>query len=270
MSLFFHQLGEGEPLILLHGLFGMSDNLMPIAREFAHSYTVYVPDMPNHGRTEHSKNMDYSSMARDVVLLMDEQGIKQAHILGHSMGGKVAMTIARDYPQRVKSLIVADIAPVSYPPFHEKILKGLFTVLLNQPSNRRQADQVLEEFVDDEGIRRFLLKSLVAGLEGEPMSWRFNLEGISNDYHKLREGVPFEVPFAGPALFIKGELSDYITREHEDAIRSYFPDFQFKMIQNAGHWLHAEKPAAFVKLVENFLSDQTSELAAERAESVLD
>jgi esterase len=268
MSLFFHQLGEGEPLILLHGLFGMSDNLMPIAREFARNYTVYVPDMPNHGRTEHSKSMDYGSMARDVVLLMDEQGIKQAHILGHSMGGKVAMTMARDYPQRVKSIIVADIAPVSYPPFHEKILKGLFTVLLHQASNRRQADQVLAEFVDDESVRRFLLKSLAAGAEGEAMNWRFNLEGISSDYHKLREGVPFEAPFAGPALFIKGQLSDYITREHEEAIRSCFPEFQFKMIQNAGHWLHAEKPAAFVKLVENFLSDQLTTNETESTESV--
>lgn len=253
MKLFFHQLGEGEPLILLHGLFGMADNLMPIAREFAQNYTVYVPDLRNHGRSPWDEKMSFSIMAGDVVRLMEEQGIRQAHFLGHSLGGKVAMTIALEQPQRVRSLVVADIAPVNYPPRHEQIIKGLSQVAQAEINSRRQADTDLEPFVEDEGIRRFLLKSLAKNEETELFDWRFNLEAISENYHKLRESIIWDMPFEGETLFIKGELSDYITAEHEEAIRAAFPDFQFKMIQNAGHWLHAEKPAAFVKVAKKFL-----------------
>lgn len=255
MSLFFHHQGSGEPLILLHGLFGVSDNLMPISREFSDRFSVYVPDLTNHGRSDHSEEMSYERMAADVALMMDEQGIKQAYFMGHSMGGKVAMTLAKMYPYRVKGLIVADIAPVTYPPYHEKILKGLYSVKMANPSSRREAEAILAEHVEEDFVIRFLLKNLKPD-ENKQLHWQFNLDCIAQNYHKLTEGIKFEKPYKGPTLFIKGENSDYITREHEDVIRECFPEFQFKMIQNTNHWLHAEKPAAFAKIMDNFLQEQ--------------
>lgn len=253
MNLFFHELGDGEPLILLHGMFGMADNLMPIAREFAQNYKVYVPDLRNHGRSPWHEQMSFSIMAGDVVRLMEQQGIRKAHIMGHSLGGKVAMAIALEQPQWVKSLIVADISPCSYPPHHEQIIKGLKNVAQMDISSRRQADSVLSNFVEEEDVRRFLLKSLFKNEETELMQWRFNLNAVAANYHKLRESMIWDLPFEGDTLFIKAELSDYISREHEEPIRAAFPNFQFKMIQNVGHWLHAEKPDAFVKVVTRFL-----------------
>ena len=273
MRLFFHQLGEGEPLILLHGLFGMSDNLMPIARDLADHFRVYVPDLPNHGRSPHVEKIDFDTMAAAVRVMMDEQGIRQSHILGHSLGGKVAMAFAKSYPARVKSVVVADIAPVSYPPYHEPVFKGLYAVSMAGVATRREADAKLAEHVDDESVRRFLLKSLLQSEQGQ-WGWRFNLDALAQNYHRLRESITLEPPFTGPSLFIKGQNSNYITRDHEAAIRQSFPEFQFKMIQNAGHWLHAEKPAAFTKLVRNFLEAQCQALSAhsqvEKAEQLLE
>lgn len=253
MDLFFHELGEGDPLILLHGMFGMSDNLMPIAREFAQHCKVYVPDLRNHGRSPWHQKMSFSIMAGDVVRLMEQQGIRKAHIMGHSLGGKVAMAIALEQPQRVKSLIVADMSPCSYPARHDQIIKGLKHVSQMDITTRREADSVLSGFVEEEGVRRFLLKSLVKNEQTELLQWRFNLDAVAANYHKLRESVIWDMPFEGETLFIKGELSDYIVSEHEEPIRAAFPNFQFKMIQNVGHWLHAEKPDAFVKVVSRFL-----------------
>ena len=240
---------ENTPVILLHGLFGMGDNLLSLAKVLEKNYTVYRVDLRNHGRSGFDKTMSLPEMASDVATWMDQQGIEQADFLGHSLGGKVAMQLALTSPERVNKLVVADIAPVEYPPHHSDVLEGLQQVKLSELSSRRDADQVLSQFIEEPGVRQFLLKSLYKDEQG--FHWRFNLDVIVSEYDHLRQGVSGE-PFANPVLFIKGEHSKYIRAENQPVIKKLFPNFGFKVIQNTGHWLHAEKPAVFNRLVERF------------------
>jgi esterase len=244
---------DAPALVLLHGIFGTASNLAVIARALAADYRVISFDLPNHGRSSHSDAMSFTSMADAVCEAMNEQDIASAHLLGHSMGGKVAMQIAASSPDRVNKLIVSDIAPVEYRPHHNKILDGLNSIDLERLESRRDAEQQLAVFIDESFVRQYLLKNLYRNDEGE-FAWRMNLKVITQCYDQLvlplREGEPF----IGETLFIKGELSNYIRPEHQATIEHWFPHASFKMIQGAGHWLHAEKPVAFNNVVRKFLA----------------
>lgn len=253
MLLHTHSSGQsGQPaIVLIHGLFGSYENLGVIERSLSAQYHVINVDVRNHGRSEHSDEMSYPLMAQDLAHTLDTLQLKQVALLGHSMGGKLAMAFALTYPERVSKLILADIAPVAYPPRHNSIFAGLQAVDLATISNRADADKQLSAYINEAGVRQFLLKSLVK--DNDHFYWRFNLAALQANYQALIGEPLVQGQFNGPVLFIKGGDSDYILPQHKSAIMQLFPAAQAKIIQGTGHWLHAEKPAAFTKLVQDFL-----------------
>lgn len=256
MRLFATKTGHGPAIILLHGLFGMGSNLSVIARTLSETHEVHSLDLRNHGRSPWVDSMRFVDMAEDVACYMDEQELESCYLLGHSLGGKVAMQLALLAPQRVKRLIVADIAPVAYQGHHNDVFAGLHAVDLASLNSRAEAASVLNEYVHDEGIRQFLLKNLYRD-EQKQFAWRMNVEALSTCYDDMRQGLVEDGSFHAPVLFIKGELSKYILPEHREVIDRLFPHAQFKIIQNTGHWLHAEKPSAFNRLILNFLGQES-------------
>lgn len=250
--------GEGEPLILLHGLFGSLENLGGIARRLQDRWQIHALDQRNHGSSPHTEHMDYPAMARDVIAYMDARGLERASILGHSMGGKVAMQVALLYPERVQRIIAADIAPVTYPPRHDAILQALKSMDLTGVRSRRDADQLMAEYVETEATRQFLLKNLERipreqQTESGPMfRWRLNLPVIDACYSNLAAG-PEGTPFDGPVLLLKGEMSAYIQDKHRELIERLFPAARICVIPGASHWLHAEEPELFAAQCRHFL-----------------
>jgi len=252
--------GEGDPVILLHGLFGSLDNLGVIARGLQDQWQIHALDQRNHGKSPHTDAMTYPEMAEDVLAYMDSQGLKTASVLGHSMGGKVAMQLALKAPERITSIIVADISPVTYKPRHDNVLAGLKAVDLKALGSRTDADQALSEHVEEAGVRQFLLKNLspVPASEQEESGaryrWRLNLPVIDQSYGALSAAPEGQGPYEGPVLFIKGAESAYIQTKHRDIIQQLFPNADLRIIEGTGHWLHAEKPDTFVALCRRFLS----------------
>lgn len=249
--------GIGQPVILLHGLFGALDNLGALARFLTPNYQVISVDLPNHGLSKHSETSNYQTMANDVIALLNDLNLAQVIIVGHSMGGKVAMEIALTEPQRVTGLIVADIAPVAYTDRHMLIFDALQSVDLTNLTNRKQAQQQLELMGVDSAICGFLLKNLVKTEHG--FQWRCNLEGLAQAYPEIIGGLAADRQYHGPTLFIKGEQSDYIMPSHREVINQLFPAASAKIIHGTGHWLHAEKPLAFNKIVADFINKSVKE-----------
>ena len=257
VALHYRTLGErGDWVLLLHGLFGAGDNLGALARALANEFRVVQIDLRNHGRSPHTDLMSFETMAADVALVQDALGIARSHIVGHSLGGRVAMQIALQYPQRVKRVVVADIAPVAYPPHHTEILAALQGLDLHGVANRAAVDAQLAASISDLGTRQFLLKSLYQ--DGDSWRWRFNLAALQANYARITVAQTGG-PFVGPILFIKGGASNYIRDEHADAMRALFPHFQLETIAGAGHWLHAEKPEEFNRLVLQFLREESAQ-----------
>lgn len=246
--------GIGKAVILLHGLFGASDNLGRIAVELAKEFQVWRVDLRNHGNSFHSNEMNYTVMVEDIKRIMHANNIEQAHLIGHSMGGKVAMQFALTYPEKVNSLIVADIAPVRYAAHHHAILEGLSALDLSQVPNRKIADAALAEYVEDHGVRQFLLKSLDFTNKAMP-KWKFNLNAIVDHYLEILDGCHSETPYSGKVLFIAGGLSDYIKPEYRDTTLALFPNTELKIIPETSHWLHAEKPSIFIGICQRFLKE---------------
>lgn len=249
----FKQSGQGLDLILIHGLFGSMDNLNMVSRVLSKSYRVTNIDVRNHGDSFQINNMEYTELAQDVVKLMDHLNIVNAAILGHSMGGKIAMQIALDHGHRVTKLMVADIAPVTYPAHHLHIIEGLNAIDLSKVKNRKDADQQLSKYVDDAGVRQFLLRNLIKNTKGD-YYFKCALKYISNCYPQIMLGYQGDNNYQGDTLFIKGGNSDYIKAEHREIIIQLFPHSQAKIINGTGHWLHAEKSVVFNKIVSDFLA----------------
>lgn len=249
----YQQLGQGEHIILIHGLFGSLENLNMVAKTLAKHYCVTSIDVRNHGNSFHHKDMNYDDLAQDVINLLDYLAIEQCHMLGHSMGGKIAMQLALNHSQRIKKLIIADIAPVKYPDHHAKIITGLQRLDFNKINTRKEADQQLARYVDNIGVRQFLLRNITANKQGE-FYFKCNLNNIAQGYPQIMQGINSSQIFNGETLFIKGGQSDYILPEHQKSIAAIFPYAKAKIIQGAGHWLHAEKTIAFNKIVMDFLS----------------
>jgi len=254
----FQSYGEGErAVIVCHGLYGQLSNLAPIARELASDYRVIAVDMRNHGRSFHSDEMNYPVMAQDILGVMNHLGIERAALVGHSMGGKAVMEAALIAPDRVQALIVADIAPVSYEPHHDAIFAALSAA--DDPAiDRAGAKQILEAAIDDDAVIGFLLMNRIRQEDGT-WRWRFNLSALVNNYSRILGAPQTAGSYDGPTLFIKGELSTYILPAHEDSTRSLFPNARVRVIAGTGHWLHAEKPAVFLRLVRDALRDAMPE-----------
>ena len=248
----FQQSGSGKDIILIHGLFGRLENLGMVAKALAENYRVTSVDVRNHGDSFHDAVMNYPAMAQDIVVLMRHFDIKSAIILGHSMGGKIAMELALTSPELVEKLIVADIAPVEYPPHHNKIIAGLKSLDFSTITQRKDADIQLAKYVEELSVRQFLLSNLRS--ENGQLSFRCNVENIANNYPEIMKTYQGNNSYQGPTLFIKGANSNYILPEHRDEIVRLFPQSRARVIQGAGHWLHAEKTMAFNRSVEGFLA----------------
>lgn len=255
----YQQLGQGEHLILIHGLFGSLENLNMVAKTLSQSYCVTSVDVRNHGNSFHQTGMSYQTLADDVIALLDDLAIASCHVLGHSMGGKIAMKIALSSPQRVNKLVVADIAPVQYPAHHLSIISGLQALDLTTIKTRKDADTQLATYVENVGVRQFLLRNLVM-TEDKQFIFKCNLNYIEQGYQQIMQGLDDTAQhnnpsFSGDTLFIKGGNSDYILPEHQNTIKTLFPSAKAKIIQGAGHWLHAEKTTAFNKILIDFLAN---------------
>jgi esterase len=248
----YQQIGSGKDIILIHGLFGRLENLNMVAKVLAEDYRVTSLDVRNHGDSFHDSTMDYPTMAQDVIEVMLHLNIDSAVMLGHSMGGKIAMELALTSPERVKKLIIADIAPVEYPPHHNQIITGLKAIDLTAIKQRKDADKQLAQYVENMGVRQFLLRNLVS--ENEQFSFTCNIENIDSNYSSIMKTYQGSNTYSGPTLFIKGANSDYILPAHRAEILRLFPQSRARIIQGAGHWLHAEKTVAFNRSVVSFLS----------------
>jgi len=252
MPLHFKQLGHGEPLVLLHGLFGSGDNWFGVAPKLAEKFHVFAPDLRNHGHSPHHAEMDYPLMAADVEKFFAAQKIEGAHVTGHSMGGKVAMQFALDFPARVKKLVVVDMAPRAYARTHDKIFAALLALDLAVFQTRQQIEDALAPEIPSLNLRRFLLKNLGRDEHGK-FIWKLNLRGVAENYSRLGEVLSPQNVFAKPALFIRGGKSDYINCADELEISRRFPAAQIQTIAAANHWVHADAPEEFVRLVLDFL-----------------
>lgn len=252
MELFHRVYGDGPPLLVLHGLLGAGGNWHTLSsKRFGESFTTYVLDLRNHGASPHSDEFDYPTMAADVVEFADSHGLDRFHVLGHSMGGKVAMFLALSFPDRVDRLVVADMSPLASRNDHDDILEALQSVDLERVASRDDANAMLAERLPDEPMRQFLLKNLSRGDDGR-YTWKMNLPAIVRNYPRLGEAVPDGV-FQGPTLFVRGTRSGYVEAQDEAAIRRIFPNATIEDI-DAGHWVHAERPQEFADTVLRFLT----------------
>lgn len=254
MKLFYRQSGHGEPLIILHGLFGSSDNWYTLAKTFAEHFTVYLIDQRNHGQSPHSDEFNYKLLAEDLFEFVNDHKLEQVNIIGHSMGGKTAMNFAVKYPERVKKLIIVDIVPKEYPVHHDNILEGLLSIDLPQVSSRTEADELLSKNVTELDERQFLLKNLYRTSEGA-FAWRPNLKAIDNHIEEIGEGMQYDGQYNGPTLFIVGARSKYFKTGDEKLISEIFPTFKLVTL-DSGHWVQAEKPKEFAETAIPFLLNE--------------
>jgi len=242
-----------KPLCILHGFLGMSDNWKTLGAAFAaQGFQVHLIDQRNHGRSFHSTLFNYSTLAEDLKNYLDFHQVKKTAIIGHSMGGKIAMQFACTFPEKVSKLIVADIAPKNYPPHHHTILEALKTLDLAKIGSRNDADEALKTSLKNKGIRQFLLKNLYR-TKLKQFDFRFNLAVLSEKMQEIGENIKAKDTFSGATLFIGGGNSDYIKAEDSIVILLHFPQASIFTIADAGHWLHAEQPDAFLNASLNFL-----------------
>ncbi len=253
MDLFCKEYGAGPPLIILHGLLGASGNWHTLSsRVFGAHFHVFTVDQRNHGRSPHDDRLDYPAMAADLAGFMDGHGLASAHLMGHSMGGKTAMEFALTYPGRVEKLVVVDIAPKPYPGRHTEILDALQAVDPGAFRSRTDIDAALGQRIASYPIRQFLLKNLRPDGQGR-YAWQMNLDAIVRNHDRISAGPEAAGTFDGPALFVRGGASDYVTDADVPEIRRRFPAARVVTIPGAGHWVHAEAPQAFAQAVLGFL-----------------
>lgn len=252
MKLFFRELGEGEPMIILHGLFGSSDNWLTQAKIFAEQYKVYSLDLRNHGQSPHSDAFDYKSMVGDLKEFIEDKSISNPVVMGHSMGGKTAMNFAIAHPDLLSKLIVVDISPRFYNLEHYTIVEGLNAIPVASLSSRNEADEILSQKVPEPDVRQFLLKNLQRKSSGG-FSWKINLPVISEQLSNIGEDLQFEGTFQKPVLFIRGGRSKYVTDADQPRIKEIFPTAEIQTL-DTGHWVQAEKPQEFSEAVMTWLS----------------
>jgi pimeloyl-ACP methyl ester carboxylesterase len=251
MKLFYREMGNGSPVIIVHGLFGMSDNWMNIAKQLADHYKIYLPDMRNHGSSPHHEEWSYDVMAEDLAEFIELHKIKDPVLIGHSMGGKVVMKLVNEQPDLVKKLVVVDISPRYYKPHHQHILDAMNDLDLASFESRQEADEALKKSIKDWGIRQFLLKNIQRNKNG--FEWKHNLALITKKIEEVGQSTMPEWPVETPSLFIRGANSDYISNGDIDEIKSQYVNSQVVTLKNAGHWIHAEQPEAFVKTITSFI-----------------
>jgi pimeloyl-ACP methyl ester carboxylesterase len=246
-------LGEGQPIIILHGFLGMSDNWKSMGSKYAEEgFEVHLLDLRNHGKSFHSNDFNYDLLSEDVKQYMDHHHLEDAILLGHSMGGKTAMLFACRYPHLTKKLLVADIAPKFYPPHHQDIINALTALEIKNIGSRNEADEQLSQHINNVGIRQFLLKNLYWEEKGV-LGFRFNLGVLSEKMEEIGENIGSTDTYKGPTLFLRGDRSEYIVADDLTVIKRHFPLATLETIENAGHWLHAENPKQFYEKSIRFI-----------------
>jgi len=245
-------MGSGQPLIILHGLFGMLDNWITLGKRYAEHFEVYLVDQRNHGKSPHSDVFNYESMAADLLEFVENHYIRGALMIGHSMGGKTLIEFAHESPFFIDKMVVADIGPKPYEMRHQHIIEALDSLDFNRIKTRREADDFLAEKIPDLPIRQFLLKNLQR-TDKNTLGLKLNLEALKKNIHHVLDDMS-DYKIDVPTLFLRGGNSNYILAEDEIQIREHFPNSFFATIPNAGHWLHAEKPDEFYRLTMGFLT----------------
>ena len=251
MLLHYKELGEGKPLVILHGLFGTSDNWQTHAKKLGEYYRVILVDQRNHGHSPWSEDFTYEYLADDLERLIIHLGIDQFTLIGHSMGGKTAMYYSQKYPTRLEKMVIVDIGIKQYPMHHNEIIKGIKSLDLTTISSRSAAEQAMIPFVDSYGVRQFLLKNLYWVEKGK-LAWRMNVDVLEREMEEILAPIP-NIEVWTPTLFLRGAMSNYILDEDWDAIEEIFPDATLETIENAGHWVHSEQPDEFIETVLGFI-----------------
>ncbi|WP_350285022.1 alpha/beta fold hydrolase [uncultured Croceitalea sp.] len=247
-------MGNGRPLLILHGFLGMSDNWKTLGNQYAENgFEVHLIDQRNHGKSFHSQDFDYEFLAEDLNAYIQYKTITSPILLGHSMGGKTAMQFACTHADLVSKLIVADIAPKYYPPHHQEIINGLLSLDFNEITTRKEADGALAEHLTDFGIRQFLLKNLYWVEKGK-LGFRFNLDTLRHKMEEIGENISSIATYQGPTLFLRGDRSEYILPTDFENIKKHFPSTTIDTVMNAGHWLHAENPKEFFSKTMTFIT----------------
>ena len=255
MKLFYRTFGEGPAVIILHGLFGISDNWVTFGKNLAEQgYKAYIPDQRNHGQSPHSPVFNYLALTDDLYEFIEDHEIENPVIIGHSMGGKVTARFALENSELIKKVIIVDISLRAYPSrnSHAKIIDGMRRINFDMAKSRTEVDMLLTERIPDFRIRQFILKNLY-WKEKDKLAWRINFEAICENLNELFDGIDTIDRFSKPALFIKGGLSDYILPEDFPTIKFNFPNAEIVTIENTSHWVHAEAPEKFAEIVFDFL-----------------
>lgn len=250
MKLAYKEFGEGRPMVILHGLFGFSDNWVTHAKKFASYFKVYTVDLRNHGYSDWSDEFSYDLMVEDLKEFFDDHQLSKCILIGHSMGGKVAMRFSQLYEDELEKLIVVDMGVKSYPLHHQHILASFRNIDLSSLTARSQAEKLLSQFVDSDGVRQFLLKNLYWKDKGK-LAWRVNFPVLEREMDEILKALPFHEVMV-QTLFIRGELSNYVEEADYTVLEEYFPDSSVVTISDVGHWVHAEAPDAFFDAVLGF------------------
>jgi len=254
MELNYKKHGDGSrTLVILHGLMGSLDNWQSLARKWGESFSVYTLDSRNHGRSPHHPSMNYDDMVEDLYGFCLDHDLESIYLLGHSMGGKTAMLFSLKYPEIVKKLIVADIAPVPYKGGHEPIFDAMVALRIDELSSRVEAEALLKENIKSRSIRQFVLKNLRRLESGSGYKWKINLSEIRDNYPMILGFNSHGLQYKGPVLFLRGGSSDYVDEKDIGDYREIFPRSFVRTIDKAGHWLHAEQPDLFYKYVKTFV-----------------
>jgi pimeloyl-ACP methyl ester carboxylesterase len=254
MELFYRHFGNGYPTVILHGLFGISDNWVTFGRELSSHFSVYLPDLRNHGQSPHSSIFDFPALGSDILEFCETHQLNQINLIGHSLGGKTAMLLALQHPELVSKLVVVDISLRKSPPDrdHQKLLDAMFAVDFSSAASRSDVERQLSGAIPSARIRQFLLKN-VYWRDRHVLDWRLNLKGINENLLLVFESIDFPGQFIRPSLFIRGGASDYILDSDIPMIKSKFPGATVETIEKASHWVHADAPGEFYRLVSEFL-----------------
>jgi pimeloyl-ACP methyl ester carboxylesterase len=267
MKLFSQKIGSGPSLIILHGLYGSSDNWVTIAKQIADKYTVYLVDQRNHGRSPHDNAHSYQLMCADLLEFITDNNIEKTILIGHSMGGKTALLFAALYPERLSGLIIVDIAPAGYASLNEyspqalqhlNIIHAMLEMDFGMHKSRTEIEKTLEKSIKDTSIRQFIMKNVHREKDGQ-YRWKLNVNALSKALPEIMGPIHLEKILKGkqiiefPILFIRGGKSNYLLPSHYPEIKEYIPNALIETILNAGHWVHAEQPEEFLKTINQFL-----------------
>lgn len=251
-TLNYKTFGSGDPVVIMHGLFGMLDNWQTIAKKLAEHYMVYIVDLRDHGKSDHTDEFNYQLLAQDIADFLESEWIHSAYIIGHSMGGKTALQLTVDHPDLVEKLVVVDIGTKKYPGGHETIIKALNAVPIGEVQSRKEVEEVLSEYVDEPGVRLFLMKNLSREKTGG-YRWKMNLPLLTKHYQDILDAIQIEEIVDTPTMFIRGGKSRYISDEDIKIMNPLFEDVRWETVTDAGHWVHAEQPSELLSLIRSFL-----------------